>query len=164
MPYNEDILPHGGLQDWLKPIAEQLTVDLKEGRRAGRSGPKKPAKADVLCAYYNELYAAHLALIRKKLTDVHIRAIVQYLRDLHLPICSLNSGYYWGETVEEINLSLLYLKPKRDALSRAINNLEKAAKKVTQVNLFEPQPGDHLSMDRVTELMRRELGAEMINQ
>jgi hypothetical protein len=84
--------------------------------------------------YTGAFLAGHLAqdYPEFRFTDVHIRAMVNYLRRLNEPILSFPNGYRWSENLEEIEECIEDLISREDGIREARKGLERARKRIIE--------------------------------
>jgi hypothetical protein len=74
--------------------------------------------------YTGKFLANHLSTQILSLTDVHLRAIVNFLRRHHEPIISSSAGYRYSSDIEEIRECIDDLRAREGAIREARKGLE----------------------------------------
>lgn len=58
------------------------------------------------------------------ISSPRLRAIIHYLREIGVPICSSGRGYYYANTRGELAACVSHLRARRDSLTTVINSME----------------------------------------
>lgn len=98
-----------GLSDKLKPHAERVASVLSRHHRGRDKAVKAPRIEAAL-----------------SLPGQSVRAIMNYLRDSHYPICSDSTGYWWATSQDEIDKTVAHLTERINSMQRARDGLRGA--------------------------------------
>lgn len=129
-----DVESGSNLPGSLLPVAEELPIDLLRWRQAKNRFAGHPVTGAALARYYGHKH-------KLELSDVSIRAVVNYLRRLSYPIGSCRYGYFYAKSPRELLETHDQLWDRECAIRAARQGIERAIENMQPtLDIFE-QPG-----------------------
>ena len=117
----------------LEQLAKQISIDLYNSRKLGKSSPDNPVISDTICKAYKEKYDWEFE-------SREVRAATKFLIEQKVPIgTTLDGCYYvlnskeWEPTLNMLMPKFLSIKSKIDLINEM--KLEMAAKEEGQMDL-----------------------------
>lgn len=133
----------------LEQLAKQISSDLFNSRKLGKSSPENPVTSDTICKAYKEKYDWDLE-------SREIRAATKHLIEQKIPIGTTLEGCYYVLNSNEWEPTLSMLLPKFLSMKRKIDSIQEMQQEMKARELGQEQLplmkllNDELNLEKVT--------------